>query len=176
MIKSFLGGVIAAVVAALVGAYIFIVAGGVPVNADAKPPAIERWAAHRSLHAVIAREEPPGPNPVALTDENLLAGLRLYAVNCAVCHGAADARPSNIAKGLYQHPPQFGKPGIIDDGTGEIYWKVYHGIRFTGMPSFRWTLDDTQLWQLTLFLKNLDTLPPPVEKAWKALPSPAQGA
>jgi hypothetical protein len=46
----------------------------------------------------------------------------------------------------------------------------------TGMPSYRGTLSETQMWQLALFLKNMDKLTPAADKAWKALPSQAPGA
>ncbi len=53
------------------------------------------------------------------------------------------------------------------------YWKIDHGIRLTGMPSFSASLTDEQLWQLTLFLKHMDGLPPAPERAWKAVKSVA---
>lgn len=176
MIKGIAVGVAATLVAGLLGAYLFVALGLMPANADAKPPALEKWAARKSLHASIEREAPKTPNPVAISDENLIAGVKLYAANCAVCHGAADGAASNIAKGLYQHAPQLGKHGVTDDEEGETYWKIDHGIRMTGMPSYRATLSEKQMWQITLFLKHMNELTPGAEKAWKALPSQAQAA
>ena len=83
--------------------------------------------------------------------------------------GASDAKPSRIASGLYQHPPQLAKDGVEDDPEGVTFWKIEHGIRFTGMPSFGETLDNLQKWQLTLFLKHMDSLPPAPERTWKAV-------
>lgn len=157
----------------LTGVYIFLSVGAMPANADAQPPALERWAAKRSLHATIARQAPQGDNPVKLTDADLIAGIKLYAENCAVCHGAADGEASNTAKGLYQRPPQLARHGVEDDDAGETYWKIYHGIRLTGMPSYHYTLSQKQIWQMTLFLQYMDQLPPKAEKAWKAVPSQA---
>ena len=176
MTKGILVGVAATLVAGLLGAYLFVALGLMPANADAKPPALERWAAHKSLNALIAREAPKTPNPVAISDENLIDGVKLYAANCAVCHGTADGAASNIAKGLYQHAPQLARHGVTDDEEGETYWKIYHGIRLTGMPSYRATLSETQMWRITLFLKHMNELTPGAEKAWKSLPSSAAGA
>ena len=156
--------------------YAAVKMGLMPANADAKPPAIERWAARTSLHAALARGAPRTPNPVPLTDENLIAGIKTYAANCAVCHGAADGKASNIARGLYQHPPQLADDGVEDDPDGVTYWKIDHGIRLTGMPSFGHALDDRQMWQLTLFLKHMDSLPSAPERAWKSLRSAAEPA
>jgi mono/diheme cytochrome c family protein len=42
---------------------------------------------------------------------------------------------------------------------------VANGIRLTGMPAFNHVLSDTQMWQVTLLLKNADQqLPDPVIK------------
>lgn len=169
--KPFLVGVFVTLAALFVGAYAFLSLGWMPANADGKPPGLEKWMARKSLNATIQREAPKGPVPVALTDENLAAGLKLYAANCAVCHGASDGEASNIAKGLYQQAPQLAKDGVKDDPEEVTYWKVKHGIRLTGMPSFSSTLSDQQIWQITLFLKHMDSLPASVGKAWKSLPS-----
>jgi thiosulfate dehydrogenase len=145
-----------------------------PANADAKPSKLETWAAKTSLHATLRREAPKAPNPLPLDDANLIAGIKLYGANCIVCHGGADAKVSNVARGLYQHAPQLAKDGVEDDPDGVTYWKLAHGIRLTGMPAFGPTLQERQLWQLTLFLKHMDRLPPAADKAWKALKNPAQ--
>lgn len=176
MAKGIVLGIIATLAFGLLGAYLFVVLGLMPANADAKPPKLERWAARKSLNATIARQALKTPNPVAASDENLIAGVKLYAANCVVCHGAADGLASNIAKGLYQRPPQLAKQPVADDEEGETYWKIYHGIRLTGMPSYRATLSETQMWQLTLFLKHMNELTPGAQAAWKAVPSQASGS
>jgi thiosulfate dehydrogenase len=161
--------VVATLVVLGLGAYLAIRAGLMPANADAKPGGLERWAARTSLKATLDREASRTPNPLPSTDANYAAGIKLYAENCAVCHGGFDAAPSNIAKGLYQHPPQLAEHGVEDDSDGETYWKIAHGIRLTGMPSFDGTLRDEQIWQLALFLKNMDALPPAPQRLWKAV-------
>jgi thiosulfate dehydrogenase len=175
MARGFVLGVVTALVALALCIYLGIEAGLVPANADVKPSRLERWMAHTSLEASLRREAPAGPNPVALTDENLIAGIRLYAANCAVCHGGWNGEPSKIALGIYQRPPQLAKDGVEDDPEGVTYWKVDHGIRFTAMPAFGRTLDDEQIWQLALFLKHMDALPPLPRRAWArvAASSPA---
>jgi thiosulfate dehydrogenase len=176
MARGFILGVVATLVVLALAVYIAVEAGLVPANADAKPPHIERWMAKTSLHAVLAREAPTTPNPVPLNDENLIAGIKLYAANCAVCHGAADAKPSNVARGLYQKPPQLAKDGVEDDPEGVTYWKVAHGIRLTGMPAFGPNLSETQVWQLTLFLKHMDGLPAAPKRVWKAVKGSAEAS
>jgi thiosulfate dehydrogenase len=169
--KAFIAGVVVTFLALALGAFIAVNFGLVPANADANPSALETWAAHKSLRATIKREAPTSPVPVTLTDANLIAGIKLYANNCAACHGASDAKASNIASGLFQHAPQLADHGVTDDPEGKIYWFVKHGVRLTGMPSFGGSLTEEQLWQVVLFLKHMDELSPKVDKAWKAVPS-----
>jgi mono/diheme cytochrome c family protein len=64
-----------------------------------------------------------------------------------------------------------GIVGVSDDEPGETYWKVANGIRLSGMPSYKHILSDTQMWQVSLLLKNADKeLPAPVTQI---LDSPA---
>ncbi len=162
------GFVLAIIVAAIVG-YLGVRSGLIPANADARPGAFEHWAARTSLHATLDREAPKITNPIPNTEQNLLAGVRLFAQNCAVCHGSAkgDAAASPIAKGLYQKPPQFATEGVEDDPEGVSFWKIKHGIRLTGMPSFGGALSDNEIWTLALFLKQMERLPPTVQQAWR---------
>lgn len=175
MARGMVWGILIAFLLGIVGAYVFVVTGGMPANADSDPSALERWAANKSLKASLERDAPKGPNPVPLSDANLAAGVRLYAQDCMVCHGASDGQASAIAAGLYQGPPQFATDGVEDDPEGISFWKIKHGIRLTGMPGFSASLDDTEIWQVALFLKHMDSLPPSVQRVWAKVPSAGAG-
>ena len=169
MFKGVVSGIVLTLAVALIGAYLLVRSGLIPANADATPGRLEFWMARTSLRATLRRDAPKIPNPVAATEQNLLDGVHLFARNCAVCHGSAKgaASPSPIAKGLYQKPPQLATDGVEDDPEGFSFWKIKHGIRLTGMPSFRYTLSDQQIWTLALFLKHMDKLPPAVQQVWQ---------
>jgi mono/diheme cytochrome c family protein len=169
MVKGLVIGIALTLAVALIGACALVQSGFIPANADAAPGALEVWMAGTSLRATLKREAPAQPNPVPLSEQSLLEGVRLFATNCAVCHGSAQgtAAASPIAKGLYQKPPQLATEGVEDDPEGETFWKVKHGIRLTGMPSFGQTLSDREIWTLALFLKHMDKLPPTVQQAWQ---------
>ena len=77
MVKWFFGGVLATIVAILAGGYIVLHSGLIPANADATPGSFETWAAQTSLDATLRNEAPNTPNPVAMTDDNLIAGIDL---------------------------------------------------------------------------------------------------
>jgi thiosulfate dehydrogenase len=176
MLRGVIVGVAGVLVLGVAGLLVAIETGMLPANADARPGAFENWAARTSLRATIGRQAPSGPVPIPVNDANLAAGIQVYAMNCAACHGGPDGLPSGIAKGLYQRPPQFAKDGVEDDPEGVTYWKVKHGIRFTGMPSFGPTLSDEDIWKVTGLLKHLDSLPPKAKAAWEHVPSVADAA
>jgi mono/diheme cytochrome c family protein len=167
--RGFVLGVVLTILAAAAAGYAVLRTGTIPANADAKPGWFESWAAGTSLDATLDRDAPKGPNPVALTDANLVAGINLYGQHCAICHGTAkgDASESPLAKGEYPSPPQLATDGVEDDPEGHSFWKIKHGIRWTGMPSWKDTLSDQQIWTLALFLKHMDKLPPAAERAWQ---------
>jgi thiosulfate dehydrogenase len=152
-------------------AILAILKGVMPANADAEPGYIETWAAKRSLHATLNRDGRSLQSPLPISDSTLTQGVRLYGTYCAVCHGASDGKASAVARGLYQHAPQFAKDDVTDDPIGITYWKITHGIRYTGMPAFDSTLTVNERWAIASFLLRQDSLPPSAAAAWKALPS-----
>lgn len=175
MIRGVILGLALALIIAIAAGYFVITSGIIPANADAEPGGFELWAAHASLRATLKNEAPTTANPIAATPENFAKGLQLYAQNCAICHGGgqgSDSNASPIAKGEYPAPPQLAKDGVEDDPEGWSFWKIKHGVRLTGMPSWKDALNDGQIWTLALFLKHMDKLPAPVDQQWKALKTP----
>jgi len=168
MFRAFMFGVLATIVTALRGGYFVLRNGMIPAHPDAAPTWLETWAAGTSLEATLRREA-QDTNPVTLTDDNLIAAIKLYGQHCAICHGTAKGDPSAspVAKGLYPRPPQLAAEGVEDDPEAFSFWKIKHGIRWTGMPSWKQTLTDQQIWSLALFLKHMDKLPPAAEQAWQ---------
>ncbi len=164
--REFIGGVVAAMGVGLIFAYGLLHSGLVPANADAKPSGLELWAASTSLQATLRSAAPKGPNPIALTDANLYEGIKLYDQHCVLCHGTSRGAASAVARGLYPAPPQLAIEGVEDDPEGASYWRIKHGVRLTGMPSWGASLTDQQIWTLALFLKQMDKLPAGPRAAW----------
>jgi thiosulfate dehydrogenase len=164
--RAFIVGVLFAVLATAIAGFVIIQTGTMPANADARPPAFERWAAKTSLHRTLNRARRL-VDPLALNDRNVIAGIKVYDQSCAVCHGDSRAIPTTVARGLYQRPPQLARYGVEDDPQWVTRWKVQHGIRWTGMPAFGPTLSETAIWQVTMFLKTMDHLSPGPQAIWK---------
>ncbi|MGA2754771.1 MAG: cytochrome c [Terracidiphilus sp.] len=140
--------------------------GHPPVAVADTPFPMERQIVEIPLNARIAREMPGNP-PIQSDENNLVAGAEIYRNKCAACHGFY-GKPSSFAAHMVPGAPQLWQQhrnsnvvGVSDDPPGETYWKVSNGIRLTGMPSFKDTLSDTQIWQVTLLLAKADRPLPP---------------
>jgi thiosulfate dehydrogenase len=161
--KGFILGIILTLVVFGAGAYICFSGGYVPVATSAPPLPLEKKLANMALEARIEKEAPKGA-PIKADEAAYSAGAAIYKMNCAVCHGLPGAQETAIAKGEYPRPPQLFKGhGVTDDPAGETYWRVANGIRLTGMPGFRQSLSETQMWQVSLMLKDADKLPASVQ-------------
>jgi thiosulfate dehydrogenase len=162
----FVLGVVAALVGFVAGAYVFIRAGGVPMETSAKPLPLEKAVARLALRASLGNAAAER-NPLPVDDANMLAGADLYKEHCAVCHGIPGRPPTFISKGMFPPPPQLFEKGymVTRDSEGITYWKVTHGIRLTGMPGFGSALSTTQRWQITMLVARADKLSPAVRAA-----------
>jgi mono/diheme cytochrome c family protein len=152
-------GLVAGVLLLPLFIYFYMREGYAPVAVTSSALPLERTLTHMALHARVAKEAPAN-SPLTATDDNLVAGARVYLDNCAVCHGLRDETRTAIAKGMFPKPPALlhGK-GATDDPPGETYWKVKNGIRLTGMPGFVESLSDTAIWQVSILVANAHKLP-----------------
>ena len=151
------------VVVALAG-YFYLSLGYAPVSTASAPLPFEKTITSMALDARV-KKEAPAQAALPVTDDNLIAGARSYSKYCAVCHGLEGQPESEIAKGMFPKPPQLFKGhGVTDDPVGETYWKIENGIRLTGMPAFRESLPENQIWQVALMLANAEKLPPAAKK------------
>ncbi len=164
--RNFILGVMVTLIVLVVGGLAFALLGFMPTNADATPPHLERRIAARALDASMEHHAPRVNNPVQVTDENLIDGMKLYTMNCALCHGALDRKPSIIAKAFYPSVPQLIlRP--LDDPEWHINYAIRTGVRYTGMPAWSKALSEQDIWKVTAFLSRVEKLPPAVRDYWK---------
>jgi thiosulfate dehydrogenase len=156
---KFIAGLVLGLIIVPLGIYMYLTGSNAPVATTDSEMPLESFFAHKALNARIARDMPKIV-PVPTTEANYLAGAELYKQHCGVCHGLPLSPKSAIATGMYPDPPQlFQGKGVTDDETGETYWKIFNGIRLTGMPGFSKSLSETQMWQVAIVLANADKLP-----------------
>jgi len=171
--RSFLLGIAVTIGALALAAWACVAAGFAPINADAPPSSIERWAARTAVITGVQRQMTRGENPVS-GDASLMDGIHVYHETCEVCHGDSSGTTSAVARGLYQRPPQFARDGVENLPFAYTSWVIRHGIRLTGMPAFSPALRETQIDNVALFLKRMNALTPNEEFAWRGAPMRAQ--
>jgi mono/diheme cytochrome c family protein len=163
-------GFVVGIIVLPVCAFLYIRFGYAPVATAGPPLPLEKRLASMALKARIKREAPKQA-PVPPTDDNFMAGAQVYREYCATCHGMSEQPKTATAKGMYPPPPQlFHGKGVTDDPVGETYWKVSNGIRLTGMPAYKGSVSDTQLWQVSQLLAHADHLPPDVSRLLSSEP------
>jgi thiosulfate dehydrogenase len=158
--RGFILGVVLTVLVIIFGGYYMLRSGNISMATTAKPLPFEQKVAAAAIEGSIAKGKDV-PNPLPLTDENIIAGAKEYKEHCVFCHGAPGQQRPPLATMMFPHPPQlFEKDTMVtDDPSGSIYWIVTNGIRLSAMPGFRDHLSDTERWQLTMLLSHADKLP-----------------
>ncbi|HTX77201.1 MAG TPA: cytochrome c [Terracidiphilus sp.] len=166
----FLLGIAIGIVLVPLAIYCYFRFGNVPVAVNDKPFPYEKLITSAPQHARIDREMVKTP-PIQPDEDTFVAGAHIYADNCAVCHGY-HGQPSRTGQNEYPKAPPLWEThhngqvvGVSDDPPGETYWKVYNGLRLTGMPSYKELLTETQMWQVSLLLANADKPLPPAALA-----------
>jgi thiosulfate dehydrogenase len=169
-------GFILGVIAVAAGLFCYLKFGPLPVAVADAPLPFEKQIVKLPLNARIDGESKKAP--FGISEDLFESGAHIYRAQCASCHGTP-GRDVPYAKHMFPSAPQLwkkhGKSGVVgvsDDEAGETYWKVANGIRLSGMPAYNHVLSETQMWQVSLLLKNADKeLPDPVRQI---LNSPAQ--
>lgn len=169
---KFLLGVIVTLLIIILGGLGYLLLGMFPTVANVPPPHWELRVANSSMDASMERHAPRITNPLTPTDQNLEDGMKLYTMNCSLCHGGLDRKPSTLTNSFY--PPA---PNLISDPPDDPEWHIFYtirtGVRYTGMPSWEKTLSEQEMWKITMLLSNMDKLPPTVQEYWKANFNPA---
>ena len=169
--KAFLWGLIVGLITIPLAVFAYFATGNAPVATASGALPFERMIAGSALHARIEREM-PRTVPIPASESTYLAAVPIYHDQCSMCHGMPAGDMTPIAKGMFPKPPQlFHGKGVTDDPPGETYWKVANGIRLSGMPGFKQSLSETQMWQVSLLLANADKLPPSVKQAMSPAPA-----
>jgi len=173
-IGKFILGLLLGLLLIPAAAFLYLHFGRPPVATADQPFPFEKQLVRIPLHARIDREAPKDA-PFGESEDAFEGGAQVYRQNCAACHGLPGHSVA-YAKFMYPRAPQLWVAhkqhgtgplvtGVSDDPVGNTYWVVANGVRLTGMPAYSSVLTDTQIWQVSILLKNADQpLPDPVEK------------
>ena len=163
---KFILGVIVTLLVLILGALGAAILGLLPTYANVAPPHWEMHIANTAVDSSMERHAPHINNPLPPTDQNLEDAMKIYTMNCALCHGGLDRKPADIGKAFYppapnlvSHPP--------DDPEWHTFYTIRTGVRYTGMPAWEKILSEQEIWKLTSFLARMEKLPPTVQEYWK---------
>ena len=131
------------------------IAGWLPTNATAEPPNWESSAGMRALDASLEKRSGGLTNPIKPNDSAALAaGARIYAQNCAECHGSTKGPSDWGSKNFYPRAPQFLEEGS-DVSPPEAFAAIHDGIRYSGMGAWRGQMKDEDMWRVANYLASL---------------------
>ena len=98
-----------------------------------------------------ARDIKPVPLEGAARRDN---GFRIYRAQCAMCHTPVGRKPTAMAVGFNPQAPGFGEDAD-DMSPTELFWATKNGIRFTGMPAWKPSYSDQEIWDIVAFVMTL---------------------
>lgn len=91
-------------------------------------------------------------NPVSPSIKSLAEGKKLFAINCAMCHGQTSAERGQVGKRLSPPPPGLDHDMVRSLSDSDIFKAITFG--FGRMPPFRDKLMPPERWSLVNFLRT----------------------
>jgi mono/diheme cytochrome c family protein len=92
-----------------------------------------------------ARRNPLLPSVAAV-------GARIFATNCATCHGAAGKGDGLAAAALNPRPRDLTSQSVQSEPDGALFWKITRGRG--AMPAWPW-LPERERWALVWMIREL---------------------
>jgi mono/diheme cytochrome c family protein len=91
--------------------------------------------------------------PVPIGPSELAHGQRLFAVYCAVSHGANGEGGSVVGQNIRPAPPPLRTDRVAALSAGELFATVTHGRG--RMPAYDWALPPDERWLVVAWLRSL---------------------
>ena len=136
------------------------------IEATGKAGTAEVWLMRQLFERAVRREAPRISNPLALSDDNLRAGMKIFRDGCAGCHGDGTKPSVWGTTSFLPRVPQFAtEPPHRPDW--QIHWIVKNGIRNTGMGAWDHLMTDDKIWNVSMFVSRIGFLPPAIDAEWR---------
>jgi mono/diheme cytochrome c family protein len=167
LLHILLGAVIAIVLIVPLGALAFVKSGLFNAGASDPHTKLTEWITHETMIHSVRRHAADIDPPAYTSGAQVVRGFCSYETHCVACHGAAAVAREQWAAGLEPSPP------YLLDATSkwtapQLFWIAKNGIKMTGMPSWRNSLSDAQIWGVVGFLEAMRELPPQTYVQWRS--------
>lgn len=104
---------------------------------------------------VFTPEQKALKNPEKFTEDSVAKGKKLFATQCAMCHGKIGNGKGDLAVVMHVNPPDLTRPETLSARTdGEIFTIINVGS--PSMPGEAKRLKKNQAWDLVNFLRTLE--------------------
>ena len=155
-----------ALVVAVAGATIFH-AGVYDISATDQHLAPTYWVLDTGMRRTVKQRAAEIAVPDLGQPRQIERGLALYRQHCVQCHGAPGLAPESFALGMTPAPANLVYTAR-EWPAAELFWVVKEGIKMTGMPAWKYRMDDQDIWAVVSFIGELPKLSPDQYRSLKA--------
>ena len=167
LVHLLIGAAVGIAVVVPLGAYLFVRSGIYDVGASHPHTRFTTWLTHETMIHSVRRYADGIVPPENVNATQVLAGFCAYETHCAACHGAAGVARQAWVAGMEPQPPY-----LLDETKrftpAQLFWIAKNGIKMTGMPSWRDSMSDSDIWNVVAWLEASRTLPPQTYLRWRA--------
>ena len=154
LLQTAVGVAIAIAVLLPLGVIAYVKSGMYDVAASTPHTKFTEWITHETMIHSVRTHARAITAPATADGVAVRRGFCGYEAHCVACHGASAVAREPWVSGMEPAPPylldvtQRFKPR-------ELFWIAKNGIKMTGMPSWRNSISDEQLWDLVAFLEAM---------------------
>jgi len=162
-----IGAVIAIVIIVPLGAFAFVNSGMYDVGASSPHTKFTSWLTHETMIHSVRHRADGRTVPSRVFSGEVQAGFCAYEAHCVDCHGGPGVARQTWVSGMEPSPP------YLLDVTHrftpqQLFWITQNGIKMTGMPAWRNSMSDEQIWQIVTFLEAMPEVNSARYRQWRS--------
>jgi cytochrome c553 len=162
-----IGATIGILVVVPLGALAFVKSGIFNVGASSPHTKFTTWLTHETMIHSVRHHAASTGMPSRVSAADVSAGFCLYETHCVACHGAAAVARQPWVGGMEPSPPY-----LLDVTRkftpSQLFWIIKNGIKMTGMPRWRESMSDQEIWNVVEWLEASSKMPPQTYVTWRA--------
>jgi cytochrome c553 len=162
-----IGAAIALAVVVPLAVLAFVKSGLFNVAASHPHTKFTEWITHETMIHSARRHGAGTFMPARFTTPQVVGGFCTYETHCVACHGGPAIAREQWVNGMEPAPPYLLDVTQVWTPR-QLFWIAKNGIKMTGMPSWKDTMSDRQIWDVVAFLEEMRRLPPQTYGKWRS--------